>query len=44
MEIHYHRNYGPKDLTVQNTSKIDLPIDMSRIRPPIRLGAASNWK
>jgi hypothetical protein len=34
MQSHYHKDYGPKHLTVQHTSKIDLPIDMSRIRPP----------
>jgi hypothetical protein len=34
MQSHYHIDYGPKHLTVQHTSKTDLPIDLSRIRPP----------
>jgi hypothetical protein len=44
MQSLYHRDYGPKHLIVQHTSKTDLPIDLSRIRPPMRLGAASNRK
>ena len=34
MQSHYHRDYGPKHLIVKHTSKTNLPIDMSRIRPP----------
>jgi hypothetical protein len=44
MKSHYHRDYGPKHLIVKLTSKTYLPIDLSRIRLPVRLGAASNWK
>ena len=42
MQSHCHKDYGPKNLTVKNTSKIDIPIDMSRIRPPMRLRVASH--
>jgi hypothetical protein len=38
------RDYGLKHLIVQKTSKTDLLIDLSRIRPPRRLGASSNQK
>jgi transposase InsO family protein len=44
MQSHFHRDYGSKHLIVQPTSKTDLPIYLSRIRPPTRLGAASKWK
>jgi hypothetical protein len=42
MQSHFHRDYGLKHLIVQPTSKTNLLIDLSRIRPPTRLGAASN--
>jgi transposase InsO family protein len=42
MQSHYHKDYGPKNLIVQNTSKTYLPMDLSRIIPPTRLGVALN--
>jgi hypothetical protein len=36
MQIHYRRDYGMKHLTVEHTYKIDLTIDLSRIRPPYK--------
>jgi hypothetical protein len=30
MQSQYHKDYGPKSLIVQPTSKIYIPIDMSR--------------
>jgi hypothetical protein len=44
MQSHYHEDYGSKNLIVQHTSKKYLLIDLSRIRPPTRLGVASNLK
>jgi len=44
IQIHFHNDYGLKHLLVQPTSKTYLPIDISRIRPPTRLGVASNQK
>ena len=35
-------SYGLKHLIVLTTSRTDLLIGMSRIRPPLRLGAALN--
>jgi hypothetical protein len=42
--INYRVITGPKHLTMQHTSKTDFLIDLSRIRPPTRLGVASNQK
>ena len=40
MLIHYLITYGLKHLIVLITSIIDILIDLSRTRPPLRLGAA----
>ena len=42
--INYRVITGPKHLTIQHTSKTYFLIDLSRIRPPTRLGEASNQK
>jgi hypothetical protein len=34
MESHFQKDYGLKHLIVRTTSKIDIPIYISRIRPP----------
>jgi hypothetical protein len=34
MKSLYHIEYGTNNLTMQHTSKTDLPIDISRIIPP----------
>jgi hypothetical protein len=44
MKSDFHKDYGIKKLILKPTSKIYIPIDMSRIRPPTRLGAALNQK
>jgi len=44
LKSHFHRDDGLKHLIMQPTTKIDLPIYFSRIRPPMRLGVPSNWK
>ena len=44
MKSHIHRDYGMKHLIVKPSSKTDHHIDFSRIRPPTRIGVASNHK
>jgi transposase InsO family protein len=44
MQIHFHKDYGPKHLIMKPTSKTDVSIGLSRIRPPMMLGVASYWK
>jgi hypothetical protein len=39
MQSHSHNDYGMKHIIARTTSKLDPPIDLSRIRAPSRLGS-----